>query len=70
MTFGRRFRDERRARGFSQHALAQATGLTRDAISKIERGKRSPRLETLVLLSRGLGVTPGEIADWVPSKKH
>jgi transcriptional regulator with XRE-family HTH domain len=70
MTFGRRFQCERHARGFSQDALARASGLTRDGISKIERDKRSPRLETLVRLSRALGVTPGEIVEWAPAEKR
>lgn len=55
----------RRARaGLSQEALAYICGLHRTEVSLLERGKRSPRLETIVILSRGLELSsPGELLD-------
>jgi transcriptional regulator with XRE-family HTH domain len=50
----RRFRD---LAGLSQEALADACDLHRTEISLLERSKRSPRLETIVILSRGLGLS-------------
>jgi transcriptional regulator with XRE-family HTH domain len=47
----------RRARdraGLSQEALADACDLHRTEISLLERSKRSPRLETIVILAQGL----------------
>jgi transcriptional regulator with XRE-family HTH domain len=50
----RRYRD---LSGLSQEALADACDLHRTEISLLERSKRSPRLETIVILSRGLGLS-------------
>jgi transcriptional regulator with XRE-family HTH domain len=66
MTFGQRFARERRTRGFSQDALAVAAGLHRDAICKIERDQRSPRLDTLVRIARALEISVGEVVGWHP----
>ena len=40
--------------GLSQEALAEICDLHRTEISLLERCKRSPRLETIVILARGL----------------
>jgi transcriptional regulator with XRE-family HTH domain len=45
----------RKKAGLSQEALAEASGLHRTEISLLERRKRSPRVETLVVLARALG---------------
>jgi transcriptional regulator with XRE-family HTH domain len=48
--------------GISQETLADACDLHRTEISLLERCKRSPRLETIVTLARGLGLSsPGEL---------
>ena len=62
--FGRALRTARIRRGLSQEQLADAAGLHRTHISLLERGLREPRLGTLVLLSRCLGVSPGEMSEW------
>ena len=51
----------RRRRGLSQEALAKRAGLQRDSVQKIEAGKRSVRLGTLLALADALGVDPGEL---------
>ena len=43
--------------GLSQEALAAICDLHRTEISLLERCKRSPRLETIVILARGLGLS-------------
>jgi transcriptional regulator with XRE-family HTH domain len=48
-------------RGLTQTQLAHASGLHRTEISLLEHGKRTPLLETLVVISRGLGITPAEL---------
>jgi transcriptional regulator with XRE-family HTH domain len=50
----RRYRD---LSGLSQEALADACDLHRTEISLLERSKRSPRLETIVILAEGLGLS-------------
>ena len=52
--FAKNLRHHRDAAGLSQEALASICDLHRTEISLLERCKRSPRLETIVILSRGL----------------
>lgn len=50
--------------GLSQEALADLCDLHRTEISLLERCKRSPRLETIVILARGLGLdSPAELLE-------
>jgi transcriptional regulator with XRE-family HTH domain len=51
--------------GLSQEGLADLCDLDRTEISLLERGKRFPRLDTIVRLSRALGVLPGDLLDGV-----
>jgi transcriptional regulator with XRE-family HTH domain len=54
--------------GLSQEALAGLCDLHRTEISLLERSKRSPRLETIVILARGLKLAaPGELLEGIPS---
>lgn len=46
----------------SQYTLAKVTELDRTYISLLERGLRSPSLDTLLALARGLNVSLVEIA--------
>ncbi len=49
-------RARREAAGLSQERLAELADLDRTEISLLECGKRFPRLDTLVTLSRALGL--------------
>jgi transcriptional regulator with XRE-family HTH domain len=55
--FAANLREHRERAGLSQEALADACNLHRTEISLLERCKRSPRLETIVILARGLGLS-------------
>ena len=55
---GRRLRQLREAAGLTQLELAAASGLTHEAISNLETGKRAPRAETVRALAHALGVEP------------
>jgi transcriptional regulator with XRE-family HTH domain len=60
--FAANLRERRLLAGLSQEALADRCDLHRTEISLLERCKRSPRLETIVILARGLGLrSPGEL---------
>jgi transcriptional regulator with XRE-family HTH domain len=52
--FAENLRRHRERAGLSQEALGTICNLHRTEISLLERCKRSPRLETIVVLSRGL----------------
>jgi transcriptional regulator with XRE-family HTH domain len=64
--FALNLRNHREKIGLSQEALAEVCGLHRTEISLLERCKRSPRLETIVILARGLELaSPGELLEGV-----
>lgn len=51
----------RAQRGLTLRELAERSGVSKDAISEIERGKRTPRASTLASLAVALGVEPQEL---------
>jgi len=57
MTIGERVKWLRKQRGLTQAELAQFSGLSRTGLGDIERGKRVPKYDTLLKLSRGLGIS-------------
>ena len=64
--FAANLRHHRDRVGLSQEALADICDLHRTEISLLERCKRSPRLETIVILARGLGLSsPGELLNGI-----
>jgi transcriptional regulator with XRE-family HTH domain len=64
--FAKNLRAHRERSGLSQEALAEACNLHRTEISLLERCKRSPRLETLVILARGLELaSPAELLEGI-----
>ena len=60
--FAVNLRSHRERVGLSQEALANLCDLHRTEISLLERSKRSPRLETIVILAQGLKLaSPGDL---------
>ena len=59
-----RIRNIRRAKGWSQEKLAEEANLSRDAISRIERGDREPRLETLHAIAEAMGMSLPKMLDF------
>lgn len=55
--FGEHIRDQRKSRGLTQEQLAERSGLSVDAVRRIERGAFSPSLETVRKLSEGLDLS-------------
>jgi len=53
---GGRVRALRRQRGWTQHQLAEAPGVSRATIARIEAGDSNPDLDTLGMIARALGV--------------
>ena len=64
--FAANLRRYRNRAGLSQEALADICDLHRTEISLLERSKRSPRLETIVILARGLDLSsPSDLLDGI-----
>ena len=64
--FAANLRRHRDRAGLSQEALAEICDLHRTEISLLERCKRSPRLETIVVLARGLDLaSPAELLEGI-----
>jgi transcriptional regulator with XRE-family HTH domain len=63
--FAANLREQRERAGLSQEALADVCDLHRTEISLLERRRRSPRLETIVILARGLGISASELVEGV-----
>ncbi len=63
--FGEQLRQLRKAAGFTQEELAFRVGLDRTYISLLERGIKSPTLNTFFRLCKVLNQQPAEIIDRV-----
>ena len=64
--FAANLRHHRNRVGLSQDALADICDLHRTEISLLERCKRSPRLDTIVILARGLELSsPSELLEGI-----
>jgi transcriptional regulator with XRE-family HTH domain len=61
--FGRRLRNLRTERGFTQERLARRTGLHRTALSKLDHGLADPLLSTVLRLAHSLDVKPCELVE-------
>ena len=60
----------RKKAGYSQEELADKLGVSRQAVSKWERGEASPDTENLIALSRLYGVTLDELVNKEPSESE
>ncbi len=51
----------REIKGLTQNKLSEATGISADYISEIERGKKNPSLKRLILIAEALEVDIREL---------
>lgn len=68
--FGLNLARLRQASGLTQADLAARTSLHRTEVSLLERGRRQPRIDTLVKLAGALSVDVGALLEgiaWVPA---
>ncbi len=63
--FGKILVQARKERGITQYRLAHLTGRTIQQISQIERGQREPKISTVIMLARALGMEPGILVNEV-----
>lgn len=61
VTFGKRVRNLRTNKKLSQERLAELSGLHATYIGQIERGEKSPTLESIYKLSKGLQISLEEL---------
>jgi len=54
--FGKKVRDLRKARGFSQESFADAVGLHRTYIGSIERGEQNVSIDNVAKIAKALKV--------------
>jgi transcriptional regulator with XRE-family HTH domain len=59
--FGRRVRELRVERGWSQEELAERSRLHRNYVGGVERGERNVGLDNIVALAKALGVPPADL---------
>jgi len=66
-----RLRELRKAKGWSQAALAKRAGVYQATISELETGRsRSISFAVLDQVAAALGVEPGELLDRVPTQRR
>jgi len=63
--FGENVRRSRKRAGLSQEAAGLRADLHRTEIGLLERGERTPRIDTAVKLAGALGVAPGDLLDGI-----
>jgi transcriptional regulator with XRE-family HTH domain len=61
--FGKRVRDARQSKGWSQEDLAFELQQDRSYISSLERGLRNPTLKTIARIAEALGLTVTELCN-------
>jgi transcriptional regulator with XRE-family HTH domain len=60
---GEAVRVKRKQAGFSQEKLAERADLSTVFISRVERGRESPSVDSLVKISRALGLRVRDLVD-------
>lgn len=60
MDIGKRIRDLRLNAGIKQVSLGEMVGVSGAFISAIENNKKSPSMDTLLLICKAIGITPSE----------
>ncbi len=62
-TLGTNLREARRRLGLTQEQVAERSGVHSTEVSRIEGGKRDPKVSTLERLARAVEVKPGQLLD-------
>ena len=67
---GSRIRELREERHWSQEEFADRCGLHRTAMGFLERAERIPRLDTLLTISKGFGITVSELLEGLEQRSR
>ena len=68
MNYGQMFKEYRIEKKLSQRDLAQATGISQQAISFWEQDKRTPNMDDCIKLADFYGITLDELVGRTPKK--
>ena len=68
MNYGQMFKEYRMEKKLSQRDLAQATGISQQAISFWEQDKRTPNMDDCIKLADFYGITLDELVGRTPKK--
>ena len=68
--FGRRVRSYRKQRKLSQESLAELCDLHPVYIGQLERGEKNASLETVIRVSRGLGIAPALLFEHIDCEQE
>lgn len=60
-TIGRNFARLRKAKGLTQHQVAEASGFTQAYIGWLEQGRRNPTAISLWHLAQAVGAMPADL---------
>lgn len=69
VAFGKRVRELRQARGWSQEEFAHICGLDRSYVGGVERGERNISLENISLIAEALETTLSKLFAFDTSKR-
>lgn len=58
---GQKLQAARKRSGLTQAEVSERSGVHDTEISRIEAGKRDPRVSTLIRLAKAVGVAPGDL---------
>jgi len=61
--FGTKLREAREHLGLTQEEVAQRSGVHVTEVSRMEAGKRDPKISTLRKLAKAVEVKPGQLID-------
>lgn len=61
--FGTNLREARERLGLTQEQIAERSGVHATEVSRIEGGKRDPKVSTLERLAKAVEVKPGRLLD-------
>lgn len=67
--FGKRVRELRKERAWTQEELAETANLHENYVSRLETGEQEPGLFVILRLSTALAVAPGELLDLITTPK-
>ncbi len=67
---GLRIKDERKRQGLTQRELADASGLSEQFISNLERGRREPATKTLRAIAGVLKILPAQLYSDLPASHN